>query len=190
MSDTAPLTFAQKILSLYERVAYMKKGGNNAHFNYKFLQEAAVKERVSAACRELGLYLDDVEATPLGEITGKAAVIKVTISLANADNLDEYVLLQGIGAGSDSSDKAPMKAMAAATKYAFMTGLLIATGDDPEADATTDQDAFEDMRERLHAAVEAGNVLGLKAEIAAFRDHPKFKELVTAFNGATKKKER
>ena len=66
------------------------------------------------------------------------ATVKVNITLIDRDS-DESVLITGIGSGQDSGDKAVMKAQTAAIKYAYMLSLSISTGDDPEADARTDE---------------------------------------------------
>ena len=193
MGDKAPLTFGEKLLALYARVAYMQKKGFNAHFKYKFLGEADVKAAVSAACQELGLVLSRVDAMPLGDITPKSAVIQVTVTIRDAVTVithgyedTEHITLSGIGAGVDSGDKGPMKAMAAALKYALTTGLLIATGDDPENDVSTDKDSFEAITEKLRAAIRDGNALAVKADIATFRDHPEFPKLLAEYKAAVK----
>ena len=64
--------------------------------------------------------------------------MKGNITLIDRDS-DESVLITGIGSGQDSGDKAVMKAQTAAIKYAYMLSLSISTGDDPEADARTDE---------------------------------------------------
>jgi hypothetical protein len=65
-------------------------------------------------------------------------VLKCTVTINGSGGTllsgEPGVVFTGVGAGTDSSDKAPMKACAAALKYALTSGFLIATGDDPEDD--------------------------------------------------------
>jgi hypothetical protein len=127
-----------------EEVSYLEKKGFNDHFKYSFLSEADCKAAVSAAFRKHGLVLGRTEVEPVGEITGKAAVVRVRLLVADVDGEASEpwrtagVTFEGVGAGSDSSDKAPMKATAAAIKYALTTAFLIATGDDPEKEANAE----------------------------------------------------
>jgi hypothetical protein len=44
------------------------------------------------------------------------------------------MVVPSLGAGTDSGDKAPYKAMTGASKYAELLSFLIPTGDDPEKD--------------------------------------------------------
>jgi hypothetical protein len=130
-------TFAEKLLSVMADVSYLQKKGKNEHFKYSFVQEAQVKEAVSAALRKHGLFLDEVTYAPLGDAAGKACTLVCQVVIS--DDEGRKVRYCGVGAGTDSGDKAPMKACAAALKYALTSGFLIATGDDPEADAKTDE---------------------------------------------------
>jgi ERF superfamily len=133
-------TFFERLRDVANDVSYMEKGGFNAHFKYAFLQEAEVKRAVGAALRRHGLLIARCEYRPLGVPTGQSAVLSCTLtiaSVANDNGEGPYAEFQGVGGGADSSDKAPMKACAAALKYALTSGFLIATGDDPEEDGGT-----------------------------------------------------
>lgn len=139
MTDAAAdsRTFHQRLSDAGAEVAYLEKGGFNKHFKYSFLQEAEVKRAVGAALRKHGLAIHDVTYAPIGEVTGQSAVLLCTVEIGDGSSFGEF---QGVGAGTDSSDKAPMKACAAALKYALTSGFLIATGDDPEDDGGTKED--------------------------------------------------
>lgn len=135
--DTIPArTFAQRLSDAGAEVAYLEKGGFNKHFKYSFLQEAEVKRRVGDALRKHGLVIAGITYTPMGEVTGQAAVLSCAVEITDLD-FSRSVFFRGVGAGTDSSDKAPMKACAAGLKYALTSGFLIATGDDPEDDGGT-----------------------------------------------------
>lgn len=173
--------FSEKLLKLYEALAYVEKGGYNAHHKYKFLRESDIKRKFNASCRELGIIIFQCQVAPVGECTGKNAVVTVTLVLANADKPSEQVILQGIGGGFDSMDKAPMKAMTAAWKYAVACGLSVETGDDPEADASTDEAALDEVRKLIAAADSRGVLEMVKPRIAALKGCEGFDELKESF---------
>ena len=57
----------------------------------------------------------------------------------NLDNTQEYVDVKSFGDGIDTGDKAPGKAMTYSDKYALMKAYKIATGDDPDKDASPEK---------------------------------------------------
>lgn len=145
-------TFRERLRDVAADVSYMEKGGFNAHFKYAFLQEAEVKRAVGAALRRHGLLITHVSYRPLGDPTGQSAVLSCTLTIGEvANDNGEYATFSGVGGGADSSDKAPMKACAAALKYAITSGFLIATGDDPEEDGGTKDKAAPKTRAKKEA---------------------------------------
>jgi len=62
----------------------------------------------------------------------------VNIDIIDIDS-GESVTIQGLGSGKDGGDKGVAKAQTQAIKYAWMHSLTISTGEDPEADASTDR---------------------------------------------------
>lgn len=196
-------TFGERLKAAMGEVAYLEKGGYNAHFKYSFLQEAAVKRAVSEALRKHGLMVRSVGYKPIGDCSGKAACIQCTLTIADTKGTD-CVVYEGVGAGADSSDKAPMKAMAAALKYALTSGFLIATGDDPEEDggskesgkkdapakkaAATEEpakadpaEAVNEMAAKVDACATLEDLSKLKVAVSKLRGEPGFDGLATAF---------
>jgi hypothetical protein len=184
--DIRSVPFAERLLMAYERVAYMEKAGTNEHFGYKFLGEAQVKQRVNAFMLDLGIYIKYVNTQVQTGATPRSCVVTVAITLADAYDSEgpHHVVLEGVGGGEDKGDKAPMKAAAAAWKYAFTMGMAIATGDDPESDPSTDARAEEpdfDVVLRKVLSAETVNELNLlKPSVAALKQHPDFQELKAA----------
>jgi hypothetical protein len=194
-------------------VAYLEKKGWNAHFKYAFVQEAEVKRAVSEALRKHGLMIQEVGYTPVGDCNGKAATISCQVTI-RAVKGDGYALFSGVGSGADSSDKAPMKAMAAALKYALTSGFLIATGDDPEEDggsadkqngktepkdakskpapepandnATPAADPCAEMTAKVNACASLDDLNKLKIAVSKLRNEPGFKALAEAFRAKGK----
>ena len=68
----------------------------------------------------------------------RLATVRTTLTMIDADS-GESMVCSGLGSGQDPGDKASMKACTASLKYAWLMTLAIATGDDPEADASVDQ---------------------------------------------------
>ena len=70
--------------------------------------------------------------------TEHLAIVEITVTLTDSES-GETLTLKGLGSGQDAGDKAIMKAQTAALKYCYLLSLAIATGDDPEADTSTDE---------------------------------------------------
>jgi hypothetical protein len=183
-------SFPEKLAALYERMAYVHKAGRNDHFKYKFVGEAQLKRKLNEALRELGLYVAKCEFAVAGEATGKACVARCTMVVrdSNAQPSAQFgwagceVLWEGLGGGADSSDKAPMKANAAAWKYAVLSGCMVETGDkEPEADSAPDDEAVESLLESLATCGNAAELYKLKVDVALFRDSPAFDALKEAY---------
>ena len=181
------LTFSAKLLKLYERFEYVQKTGKNEHFRYKFFQESVIKSKLNKACRELGLVINRTTVETIGECTGKAAVVKFTMDIANVQGTtgfvseSNFIHLEGIGGGMDSGDKAPMKALVSAMKYAIANGLMVETGDDPEDDPKTDEAAIEAVRAGIEAAKTPNDLEYLKPQLAALKGCADFGALKDAF---------
>ena len=213
-------TFLQRLRDAASEVSYLQKEGYNKHFKYSFLQEAEVKRAVSAALRKHDLYLASVSYEPVGDISGQAATVLCTVTISDTRKPQpqennhpfgppttvEFVRYSGVGSGTDSSDKAPMKACAAALKYALTSGFLIATGDDPEEDGGTQDDKpsgkkgttstksasndnasksssddIDEMFTKVDAVETADELAKLKIPVSKFRNHERFEELKAAY---------
>ncbi len=180
-----PLTFADKLLKLYERFAYVQKTGKNTHFSYKFMQESVLKAKLNEALRELRLLITDTKIRTVGECNGKACVVIFEMTIGDADS-GECVHLEGIGGGMDSGDKAPMKAVVSAMKYALANGLAIQTGDDPEGDASTDEAVMADLQARVEAAADWGALQLLKPLLVEHRKADGYAALRDAYKARAK----
>lgn len=66
--------------------------------------------------------------------------IEVTYRFVNADKPDEYIDTIAFGAGMDTGDKAPGKAMTYADKYALMKMYKISTGENNDPDSQPSPD--------------------------------------------------
>lgn len=62
--------------------------------------------------------------------------IETTYEFVNIDNPEEKVTMISYGDGIDTGDKAPGKAMTYSDKYSLLKAYKVATGDDPDKDAS------------------------------------------------------
>ena len=141
MTNTA---LYEKLSLAMKSCSYIEKTGENTFHGYSYVTSSDVLERVNDALTSVGLItavtptlLDLREVQTAKGNIDKHATISVLISIIDVET-GESVQISGIGSGQDSGDKAIMKAETAAIKYAYMLSFCIATGDDPEADNTTD----------------------------------------------------
>lgn len=136
---------ASKLVKIMQECSYVQKRGRNAFHNYNYALAADVLEKVNESCVKHGVATissaEILEWRQVEKGNGKTeffATAKVSITAIDQDS-GESATFSGVGCGQDVGDKAVMKAETAAIKYAWMTTLNIATGDDPEADETVDK---------------------------------------------------
>ena len=136
---------AKKLVRVMADCAYIQKSGTNDFHRYKYATAADVLEKVNASLVKNGVAVTaQAELIDLREVTTakgnveRLATVRTTLTLVDSDS-GETMVCSGIGSGQDPGDKASMKAVTASLKYAWMTTLAMATGDDPEADSTVDQ---------------------------------------------------
>jgi hypothetical protein len=131
-----------KLSAILKAVGYIEKTGTNASQGYKYVQAAAVADKIRNEFAERGLTMipENIEVTESGLTpSGKQALITLRITWKISDSESgESVTFQSVGSGSDSTDKAVYKAMTGALKYALLLGFLIPTGDDPENEKAAD----------------------------------------------------
>lgn len=132
---------ASKLRDASRACRYVQKDGTNAFHKYRFASAANVLGHVNEALHLAGAAVVDTDVTILSETgAGKDRVVTAKVSIVVRDTeTEETATFRGIGSGQDSGDKAVMKATTAAQKYAWILGLSIETGEDPEADEKTDQ---------------------------------------------------
>ena len=136
---------AKKLVLVMADCAYIQKSGTNDFHRYKYATAADVLEKVNSSLVKHGVAVTaQAELIDLREVTTakgnieRLATVRTTLTLVDSDS-GESMICSGIGSGQDPGDKASMKACTASLKYAWLMTLAIATGDDPEADASVDQ---------------------------------------------------
>ena len=136
---------AKKLVLVMADCAYIQKSGTNDFHRYKYATAADVLEKVNSSLVKHGVAVTaQAELIDLREVTTakgnieRLATVRTTLTLVDSDS-GESMICSGIGSGQDPGDKASMKACTASLKYAWLMTLAIATGDDPEADASVNQ---------------------------------------------------
>lgn len=136
---------AKKFIEVMTECSHIAKNGTNSFHGYKYATSADVLEKVNASLTKQGIASIAVpELISLQDVTTAKgnvehlATVKMTVTLVDMESGETFSLV-GLGSGQDSGDKAVMKAQTASMKYAYMLSLAISTGDDPEADARTDE---------------------------------------------------
>lgn len=136
---------AKKLVQVMQECSYIQKTGTNDFHHYRYATSADVLEKINTALVKQKLcsvvlpeILQQADVTTAKGNIEHMATVKIDIMLIDAES-GESVSFSGIGTGQDSGDKAVMKAQTAAIKYAYLLSMAISTGDDPEADAKTDQ---------------------------------------------------
>lgn len=145
-----------KINKLMEALPYVQKKGYNTFHKYRYVAHSDLMAELRPHLVRLGIV-----ATPEYSIvsqTGDLVIVQCLLTLGTAeDKPGDRTHVTSLGSGSDKGDKAVMKAMTAANKYAWMHLLALATGDDPEADADTDRRAAgtkdSELTEKLKASI-------------------------------------
>lgn len=145
-----PKNLWQRLQAVTAAMGRIPKRGHNQHHNYYYATEADVAEHVRNALCEHGVVmlsslagLVDREVVTRNGKTETVVTATLEVTFFNADAPDEKVAIRMAGSGQDGGDKAVMKAITAATKYAQLKTFCIPTGDDPEADTETDKKAEE-----------------------------------------------
>ena len=162
---------AAKMAAAAKRIGYgVAKDGRNDHQKYDYTSAANVRLQCGKAMGEERIAVSSVLVVLCSEqrmsANGKPqnhAEVLATLTFIDADS-GESLTAQGIGCGTDSGDKAPMKAVTAAEKYAYVSAFTLAMGEDPEGDTATDQHSEapakqDTMRTMTPAQTEATNAL-------------------------------
>lgn len=122
--------------------AHVVNDGKNDHFRYRFASAEAVFKQLRAGLRESGLHVHsseivDVQTGLIRDMQYVTTRIRLTLADDAGNTFGPY---EGMGAGADKGDKAPMKSMTSALKYAVAQCCLVSWGDDPEADKSVDKE--------------------------------------------------
>jgi hypothetical protein len=155
---------------------YVQKDKKNTFHGYAYASDEAVSKKVRDAMREHNLYVKSFEIVKLdttqikiNDKTVQYAVMHARFMFADDDG-NEYGPYDGAGSAADKGDKAVMRCMTAARKYAISQAALISWGDDPEANKEIDElsetepeKTFSDAARKILGAAERAATEGLEA---------------------------
>ena len=131
----------QKLLSARQEVGYLQKDGKVefGSTKYKAITDEKVMTTVRPILDKYGIVMsiENIQMSRTGTLT--EAVI--TWRFTNAEDPQDFLLVQSAGQGADTQDKGAGKAMTYSRKYALLNTLLIPTGEDPDRISSEELDA-------------------------------------------------
>lgn len=137
-----PNLVAMALNEIRKEIAYLKKDGNTGQYN--FLSEARLTEVIRPMAIDKGLVMIPCGAGPpqMEYRLGSNGNMHMTtwvqryklIHVESGDEEEIAIVAQGM----DPGDKGAYKGNTASHKYAWLRALMLETGDDPEADRSTD----------------------------------------------------
>lgn len=116
--------------------------------SFRFVQVGDAADAIRKALAEKSVSMIPTSIEVVGETEhpsgadGKKIMTTLTVrttwTLTDGDS-GESIVIQSLGSGADTGDKAAPKAQSNAMKYALLMGFLLSTGDDPEQTDTSDR---------------------------------------------------
>ena len=146
---------ARKLVLIMGECAHVAKDGFNDFHKYRYASAAGVLETINAALVKHKVasvvtpaIISSFDVTNAKGNIEHQVTVGCNILLIDSES-GESIDLYGIGTGQDAGDKAVMKAETAAIKYAYLLSMAISTGDDPEADASTDENSYTEPQHAI-----------------------------------------
>jgi hypothetical protein len=150
-SEKCMPALAAKMAAAAKMIGFgVPKDGQNQQQRYSFTSAAAVKMRAGPALAAQGIAVssqayvlesDYIETQRGGKM--RRHLVKVILTFTDGESC---IVAEGLGEGSDSLDKAVMKAYTAAEKYAYIAAFSLAMGEDPEWDDADTEPESEPQR--------------------------------------------
>lgn len=147
--DYGAMNLYQKIHAVMDMIQYLEKDGEVRYgegVQYRYVSEAKVTTEVRKVMLKVGLVI--VPTSTMQRQIDRITYVDVKYKLVNIDDPLDFVNVSSVGAGWDSQDKGPGKAMTYAYKYALLRTFMIPSGEDPDAvasNAITDQEGKKDL---------------------------------------------
>lgn len=142
----------QLLLEARKEIGYLQKDGRVEFGSTRY--KAITDEKVMLAVRPIldkygiVMTIESVEMSRNGTLTEGVIIWRLT----NAENPDDYILVQSAGQGADTQDKGAGKMMTYSRKYALLNTLLIPTGEDPDKVSSEELDEKQKKAETLKNA--------------------------------------
>lgn len=159
----------QKLLAARQEVGYLQKDGKVAFgsTSYKAITDEKVMTTVRPIMDKHGIVMtiENIQMNRAGTLT--EAVI--TWRFTDAENPDDFILVQSAGQGADTQDKGAGKAMTYSRKYALLNTLMIPTGEDPDKVASAQMDAEQERINKEDGSPELVNARSKVLQIAELK---------------------
>lgn len=136
----------KKLLAAQSQIKSVPKNGYNKFSNYAYATETDVINYIGPILNDVGLFHScetvsrEVHFTEADKGYLVRAVVDVLLIFVDPEDDSKHVVASNGYAHDKNGDKALFKAITGATKYAYLKGLGIPTGDDPEHDSKEDED--------------------------------------------------
>ena len=119
---------------------------------FEFVQVGDAADAIRKALGDRGVSMLPSGVEVIGEAehatksggTMTTLTVRTTWTLTDGET-GESAVIQSIGSGADTGDKASPKAQTNSMKYALLMGFLLSTGDDPEQTDVSDRVAGEEV---------------------------------------------
>lgn len=134
--EVKPLVLYSKLAEVMGLAGRIEKRGENTFHHYKYAMESDIVEAVRLALAERHVMLIPAVRQVVREGTLTTALMAFTFTDGETG---ETATHEWAGTGDDKGDKGLYKAMTGALKYFLLKTFLMPTGDDPEADESTDK---------------------------------------------------
>lgn len=145
------LNIYQRIHKIMSEVGHIEKDGTIqiGNSSYDYITHDAVTASIRGAFVRHGVM---VLPTTVGSVVnGNRTELTVRVRFINIDEPAQFIDVETIGYGVDSSDKGPGKALSYAVKYAYLKLLMLNSADDIEADNTTHEPGQPTANQQLAA---------------------------------------
>lgn len=143
--EGTPIGF--KLCQVLAEIQSIPKEGFNPHFNYKYVTEDTLTERIRPLLAKHGLCL--VFGSRLLPSPGEHRTqVACKFHLLDVDGNELITEVVGEGKDTKHQDKALYKAYTGATKYWLYKTFLVTTGDDPERDGKETIDTPKDEMQK------------------------------------------
>ena len=160
-STTERMNLFQKIQAVSNEVRNIEKNMTvgTGNYSYKAVQDIDVMLSVKDAETKFKILSIPVKQELVksetikvlkdkgGEGINYVDIIKMTVRIIDLDNPDSFIEIESFGRGLDSGDKGFGKASTYARKYALLNAYKIATGQDPDANKSTNTNAVPELPE-------------------------------------------
>lgn len=179
MATSTELTLHQRMVEIRKAVGNVPKNGYNAHFKFNFTKAEDVLNAVRKACNAFGVCVSTEVVNIIATPDNKNVITHLRVKFSYGF---QEVVGEAVGQGQDSSDKAAMKSMTAALKYALAGPLLIAFGeDDPDEDhgeaAKAEKKAQKASQTPANKDIPASQVEAIKKQVDACIEDDEFRSV-------------